>query len=109
MIDLNIHRVIETSVINYASLIKSDIHPRDATKFILQERLINLNGDHWMPSFGNDISKITALCENVYEIYSSKLNGALNDILNRFNLKMELFSSGSYEVFISIFKLFILS
>ena len=67
VVDLNIHRVIETSVINYASLIKPDIHPRDATKFILQERLINLNGDHWMPSFGNDDSKITALSENVYE------------------------------------------
>ena len=32
VVDLNIHRVIETSVINYASLIKPDIHPRDATK-----------------------------------------------------------------------------
>jgi len=61
VVDLNIHRVIETSVINYASLIKPDIHPREATKFILQERLINLNGDHWMPSFGNDVSKITSL------------------------------------------------
>ena len=58
VIDLNIHRVIETSVINYASLIKPDIHPRDAIKFILQERLINLNGDHWMPSFENDIQKL---------------------------------------------------
>ena len=64
VVDLNIHRVIETSVINYASLLKPDIHPIDATKFILQEKLINLNGDHWIPSFRNDVSKITALCEN---------------------------------------------
>jgi hypothetical protein len=28
VVDLNIHRVIETSVINYASLIKPDIHPK---------------------------------------------------------------------------------
>ena len=104
VVDLNIHRVIETSVMNYASLIKPDIHPRDAIKFILQERLINLNGDHWMPSFGNNVSKITTLCENVYELYSSKLNRALDNILNKFNLKMELFSSGSYEIFNSIFK-----
>ena len=55
VVDLNIHRIIETSVINYASLIKPDIHPRDATKFILQERLINLNADHWMPCFGNGV------------------------------------------------------
>ena len=106
VIDLNIHRVIETSVINYATLIKPDIHPRDATKFILQERLINLNGDHWIPSFRNDVNEhtLTALCKNVYELYSSKLNGALDNILNKFNLKMELFSSGSYEIFNSIFK-----
>ena len=38
VVDLNIHRVIETSVINYASLIKPDIHPREATKFILEEK-----------------------------------------------------------------------
>ena len=83
VVDLNIHRVIETSVINYASLIKPDIHPREAAKFILQERLINLNGDHWMPSFGNGVSKITALCENVYELYSSNTENALNHLLNR--------------------------
>ena len=104
VVDLNIHRVIETSVINYATLIKPNIHPREATKFILQQRLINLNGDHWIPSFGNDVSKINALCKNVYELYSSKLNRALDNILNKFNLKMELFSSGSYEIFNSIFK-----
>ena len=68
IVDLNIHRVIETSIINYSSLIKPDIHPREASQFILQERLIILNGDHWMPSFGNGVSKINALCENIYEI-----------------------------------------
>jgi hypothetical protein len=87
VVDLNIHRVIETSVINYGSLIKPDIHPRDATKFILQERLINLNGDHWMPSFGNGASKITTLCNNVYELYSSNTEKALNHFLNRLRFK----------------------
>ena len=37
VIDLNIHRVIETSLINYASLIKPEKHPREATQYILQE------------------------------------------------------------------------
>jgi len=32
VVDLNIHRVIETSVINYASLIKPDIHPKRSYK-----------------------------------------------------------------------------
>ena len=41
IIDMNIHRVIETSIIDYASLIKPDCHPKKATQYILQERLIN--------------------------------------------------------------------
>lgn len=103
VVDLNIHRVIETSVINYASLIKPAIHPRDATKFILQERLINLNGDHWMPSFGNDVSKITALCENVYELYSSNTENALNHFLNRLRFKEILLTKEEQKIFNAMF------
>ena len=103
VVDLNIHRVIETSVINYASLIKPDIHPRDATKFILQERLINLNGDHWMPSFGNDVSKITALCKNVYELYSSNTENALNHFLNRLRFKEILLTKEEQKIFNAMF------
>jgi len=103
VIDLNIHRVIETSVINYASLIKPDNHPKDATKFILQERLINLNGDHWMPSFGNDVTKITALCENVYELYTSNTENALNQFLNRLRFKEMLLTQKEQEIFNAMF------
>ena len=103
VVDLNIHRVIETSVINYASLIKPDIHPREATKFILQERLINLNGDHWMPSFGNDVSKITALCKNVYELYSSNTENALNHFLNRLRFKEILLTKEERKIFNAMF------
>jgi hypothetical protein len=99
VIDLNIHRVIETSVINYASLIKPDIHPREATKFILQERLINLNADHWMPSFGYDVSKLTALCENVYDSYSSNTENALNHFLNRLRFKKILLTKEEQQIF----------
>ena len=103
VVDLNIHRVIETSVINYASLIKPDIHPKEATKFILQERLINLNGDHWIPSFGNDVSKITALCENVYEVYSSNTEKTLELFLNRLRFKLILLSKEDQNFFNTIF------
>jgi hypothetical protein len=87
VVDLNIHRVIETSVINYASLIKPDIHPREAVKFILQERLVNLNGDHWLPSFGYSFSKITELCENVYKLYSVNTEKVVDHLLNRLSFK----------------------
>jgi predicted helicase len=64
VIDLNIHRVIETSI-QYATLIQPNKHPRDATKYLLQERLINLNGDHWMQCFGKT-AKVPSLQYIVY-------------------------------------------
>ena len=103
VVDLNIHRVIETSIMNYASLIKPNNHPREATKFILQERLINLNGDHWMPSFGNNFSKINALCENVYEIYSSNTENAINHFLNRLRFKEILLTKEEHQIFNAMF------
>ena len=99
VVDLNIHRVIETSIIDYASVIKPEIHPQEATKFILQERLINLNADHWLPSFGNQISNVTTLCKNIYEIYSSNTENALNHFLNRLRFKEVLLSQEEQKIF----------
>ena len=84
--DLNIHRAINTSF-NYASMIKPKNHPRDGLKYILQEKLINLNADHWMPSFGNNISEISSLSESAYEIYTSNVENVMENLLNRFCLK----------------------
>tara|TARA_B110001452_G_C15238291_1_gene428752 strand:+ start:213 stop:4523 length:4311 start_codon:yes stop_codon:yes gene_type:complete len=106
VIDLNIHRVIETSVINYASLIKPDLHPKEATKFILQQKLINLNGDHWMPSFGNDEkTKITALCDNVYDLYLSNTENALNNLLNRLLYKEILLTNEDQKMLNAMFSI----
>ena len=99
VVDLNIHRVIETSIINYASLIKPDLHPREGVKHIFQERLINLNGDHWMYSFGNSESKINMLCKNVYDIYSSNTENALNQFLSRLRFKQILLTKEEQKIF----------
>ena len=96
VVDLNIHRVIQTFVKN-ASLIKPDSHPREAMKFILHERLINLNGDHWMPTFGNNVSNITALCKNVYELYSSYTENAVNYFINRLSLDSDVWTLTNEE------------
>jgi hypothetical protein len=103
VVDLNIHRVVETSIINYASLIKPDIHPKEATKYILQEKLINLNGDHWMSSFGNNKSKINNLCKNIYELYSSNTEKALNHFLNRLCFKQVLLTKEEQIIFNAMF------
>ena len=47
VVDLNIKRVVETSIVNYASIIKPKKHPRKACKYLFKERIINLNGDHY--------------------------------------------------------------
>jgi hypothetical protein len=99
VVDLNIHRVIETSLINYASLIKPESHPKDATQYILQERLINLNADHWMPTFGNNNLKLNSLVKNVYEVYSSNTENALNHYLNRLRFKEVLLSNEEKKIF----------
>lgn len=103
VVDLNIHRVIDKSIIQYASLIKPAIHPQDAIQFILQERLINLNADHWMPSFGNGVSEMTDLCENIYELYSSNTEKALNHFLNRLRFKELLLTKEDQAIFNAMF------
>ena len=99
VVDLNIQRVIQTTIINYASLIKPEKHPKEATKYILQERLLNLNGDHWMSSFGNSNKKIDNLCKNIYEIFSSNTENALNQFLNRLKFKQLLLTKEEQTIF----------
>lgn len=103
VVDLNIHRVIETSIMNYASLVRPADHPKEATKFVLQERLINLNGDHWMPTFGNHESKIATLCENIYNIYSANTETALKHFLDRLQFKTLLLTKEEYKIFNAMF------
>ena len=56
-------------------------------KYILQERLIHLNGDHWKPCFENNVTNLDSLCQQVYSIYSANTESALNHVLNRLKFK----------------------
>lgn len=103
VIDMNIQRVIETSIITYASLIKPSDHPRDAIRYILQERIINLNGDDWMTSFGNRPSKIDEFCHTIYNIYSSNTERALQHFIERLRFKDILLSKDEQKMFNTIF------
>ena len=103
VVDLNIQRVIRTSIVDYASLIKPNLHPKEAIKYILQERLINLNADHWMPSFGNSYSMIDTLCESIYEKYSSDVVAALDHYLNRLIRIGPLLTKEVQELFNAMF------
>jgi hypothetical protein len=87
VIDLNIQRVINTTITEYATLIHPKLHPQEAIQLVLYERLVNLNADHWMESFGNSSECIETMSKNIYKIYSSNTEHALNQILNRLYFK----------------------
>lgn len=91
VIDMNIHRSID-SLTQYSSLIKPTEHPIQALKYILQEKIIILNGDHWMPCFGYNSSNINSFCNSVYNIYSSKFEKAIKHNLDRLSFKNILLS-----------------
>lgn len=103
VIDLNIHRCIENTLIEYSNLIKPDLHPKEALKYILSEKLINLNGDHWMESFGNKKSELTNICNNIYNIYSSNIENALNHFLDKIKFKIISLSKDEQKLFNVLF------
>lgn len=86
VVDLNIQRAIKTSIVEYGGLSVGS-GSQDATKYLLQERIITLNGDHWMPSFGKHIDKHNEMIENVYKIYNSDIVNALSYYLNHLKFK----------------------
>ena len=87
VIDPNLQRVIDTCLIDYGSFIKPGVHPKESIKYILQEQLINLNGEHWIPSFGNSDLELNNITDSIYDIYSSNTEKALKHFLNRLKFK----------------------
>ena len=103
VIDPNIHRVVETTLLEYGSLVKPDFHPKEATTYLLQERLINLNSDHWQPCFGHAPSQLATLTGSIYGIYSSRMSAALENLFRRMSLKQDFFNKNDYDVMKTIF------
>jgi len=96
VVDLNIHRVIETCIVNYASFIKPELHPKKAIKYILDEKLIILNGDHFLPSFGKNDSMISSY---IYDLYSSNTERVLIHVLNRLRFKQVFLTRQEQKIF----------
>jgi len=103
VIDPNIHRVVETVMMEYGAIVRPDSHPRDAVQYLLQQRLINLNSDHWMECFGHRASQVSRLTDSIYDVYSSKMSGALENLFRRMSLKQDMFSKNEYDVMKCIF------
>lgn len=72
VVDLDIHRCIYMMTTN-ATQIKPG-HPKKSIKYLLEEKIINFNVDHWLPSFCHDITTIDIITDNIYNIYTSDLS-----------------------------------
>jgi hypothetical protein len=119
VVDLNLNRVINTSIIEYSSIVKPNLHPKEAIKYILQSKCINLNSDHWKPMFKN-VTNLNNLNQNdwdecnenlalndfsetIYNIYTANTEKALSYFLNRLNFKQILLSTNEQKIINSIF------
>lgn len=103
VVDLNIHRVIKSTVMGYALMINPTSHPKEAVEYILSEKILNLNSDHWMPCFGHERNKLFKLSQYVYNIYSSDTENALKSCLDRLRYKNILLSKEDMKLFNSMF------
>ena len=87
VIDLNLDRVIETSLIEYSNTLKPDSNTKDGIKYLLQERIVNINPDHWMECFGNSKYGINDIIENSYNKYLSNTENALQHYISKLQFK----------------------
>ena len=83
VIDLNIQRCLEVVVSEYASLLNPELHPKEAIQYLLKERIINLNGNDWISSFGKCDERLQNLCNSVYKYCSSNTQKILTRLLDR--------------------------
>ena len=83
VIDLNIRRCLEVVVSEYASLLNPELHPKEAICYLLKSRIINLNGNDWISSFGKCDKRLQDLCDRVYKYCSSNTQKILSCLLDR--------------------------
>jgi hypothetical protein len=86
VIDLDITRELNIMT-EYSIILKPEISVKQSLKYLLRNRIINLNGDYWMPCFGNKNYKFNELIDNIYSIYSSNFGKAIDHLLNRLKMK----------------------
>ena len=106
VVDLNIHRIINTILIEYGSILKPDEHPKKGIEYILRERLIGLNSNHWKYNFGHDSdeeNKLTQMINNIYKIYISNTEFALKHFLNRLCYKKIILLQEEQEILNTMF------
>ena len=113
VIDPNIHRVINKSLIEYTFSLNTKVLPAptpsasnndtlSVLKYIFKEKIILLNVDHWSVEFGNHVSKIDEIIENIYKIHSSNLLECVKTISTLFRYNNVILNEEDDELFKSV-------
>jgi site-specific DNA-methyltransferase (adenine-specific) len=71
---------------------------REAVHYLLRERIISLNPDHWEPQFGYNSEHANAFFEKAYKVYSAKAERMVGDIMSCIKLKTELFTRDNFAI-----------
>ena len=100
IVDLNIHRFINTTLLNFISTINPTKHPKKVLEYILKEKIITINNDQWITKEKQYINKMV---DNIYKIYSSNVEKTLSHFLGRLEHKQVLLSKDDGILFKNIF------
>jgi hypothetical protein len=103
VVDINVQRVVDT-LIDYALKINPRSSAKEALKYILEQRLINLNADEWMGEyFGCKGLNIESLVGKVYDIWTSKPSNAIKRVLDVLQFKFDMFNKNDQALFNQLF------
>jgi len=94
VIDMNIYRTIKITLYEYGILLQPNKEPEKSIKYLLQNRIINLNPDKWYNCFGhNEKNSFNKMYTNICNIYSQNIRENLEKYINRLSFKNLLLSS----------------
>lgn len=103
VVDVNVQRVVDT-LIDYALKINPKTSAKEALKYILEQRLVNLNADEWMGEyFGCKGLNIESLVGKVYDIWTAKPSNAIKRVLDVLQFKFDLFNKDDQSLFNKLF------
>jgi hypothetical protein len=98
VIDMNIHRVVDIAV-DYAIQMNPEKTTKEAIKSVLMERLICINGDHWLPSFGKNITRIEDISDDISDIFNSNITKAIENRMAKLdNIVFDLKDSDQNDI-----------
>lgn len=91
VVDLNIQRAISTTFAQYASTVRPGTSLKKSIRYLVENKLISLNSDHWLPSFGNAQDALVDMCSTVYRLFAKDCKYAIkNQLQTLLDARIEL-------------------